>query len=63
MADRELTWFKSSRSGNNDKSDCVEVAFASQVTAVRDSKTPSAGHLMLSRAAWSSFLGSVRPRT
>ncbi|MFE0028261.1 DUF397 domain-containing protein [Amycolatopsis sp. NPDC059021] len=60
MVARELNWFKSSHSdvGN---SDCVEVAFAPQLTAVRDSKAPT-GHLTLSHHAWTTFLTALRTR-
>jgi hypothetical protein len=60
MAARALTWFKSSYSSDTEHGNCVEVAFSCQATAVRDSKAPASGHLTLSRAAWASFLGSVR---
>jgi len=63
MAARDQAWFRSSHSGTNEHSACVEVAMSRQTTVVRDSKAPAAGHLMLSRAAWTSFLSSIRPRT
>jgi hypothetical protein len=53
-------WVKSSYSGTNEHSNCVEVALSSQATAVRDSKAPAAGHLTLPRASWAAFLTEVR---
>jgi len=38
----------------------VEVALTSEVTAVRDSKAPAAGHLTVSHPAWNALLGSLR---
>ncbi|MFD9966507.1 DUF397 domain-containing protein [Amycolatopsis sp. NPDC058986] len=58
MAARELTWFKSSYSGSKETSECVEVAFAPQLTAVRDSKAPT-GQLTVSHHAWASFLTAL----
>ncbi|MFE0028260.1 DUF397 domain-containing protein [Amycolatopsis sp. NPDC059021] len=52
-----MTWFKSSHSGKAN-TDCVEVAFATQITAVRDSKAPT-GQLTVSHRAWASFLARV----
>ncbi|WP_020669323.1 DUF397 domain-containing protein [Amycolatopsis nigrescens] len=49
-------WRKSSFSGSNEYSSCVEVAFLERAVAVRDSKDPAAGALLLSAAAWRSAL-------
>lgn len=49
-------WRKSSRSGNGTNGNCVEVAFAESVIAVRDSKSPNAGTLVLPSSAWAGFL-------
>jgi hypothetical protein len=51
-------WFKSIRSGNN--GNCVEVAFVGDVVATRDSKNPSGPVLVVTPAAWTAFLASVR---
>jgi hypothetical protein len=53
-------WIKSSYSGTNEHSSCVEVAVTSKAAAVRDSKAPVAGHITLPRASWSAFLTEVR---
>jgi hypothetical protein len=55
-----LAWRKSSRSGNGGNSNCVEVAFAGPVVAVRDSKNADAGMLTLPESAWISFLTAGR---
>jgi hypothetical protein len=55
----ELTgpvWRKSSRSGSNNNSNCVEVAFAGPAVAVRDSKSPGVGVLAFPAVSWRSFL-------
>jgi hypothetical protein len=53
-------WIKSSYSGTSEHSNCVEVAARREVTAVRDSKAPAAGHLTLSPASWTAFLTKLR---
>ena len=55
-----LSWRKSSRSGSGDEDNCVEVAFAGPAVAVRDSKSPSAGALVLPAAGWGQFTGVLR---
>ncbi|WP_424183569.1 DUF397 domain-containing protein [Actinokineospora sp. G85] len=40
-----FAWRKSSRSGSN--SNCVELGWSVSHTAIRDSKNPAAGHLVL----------------
>ncbi|WP_158887524.1 DUF397 domain-containing protein [Amycolatopsis anabasis] len=61
----ELTtavWHKSSRSSTtSDQSACVEVAFVEPAVAVRDSKQPEGGALVLPATAWRHFLHTVRP--
>lgn len=71
----EMTWRKSSFSGDNGacvevgwrkssfsgtNGDCVEVAFVEGV-AVRDSKKPKAGHLRFPQSAWTAFLQEPGP--
>jgi hypothetical protein len=51
----EVAWFKSSYS-TNDGADCVEVSLSAATVLVRDSKDPEGPHLILTPAAWSSFL-------
>jgi uncharacterized protein DUF397 len=52
-----LVWRKSSSSGGSgDQGDCVEVAFAGLVVAVRDSKNPVAGMLTVPASSWTAFL-------
>ncbi|GAA1977323.1 DUF397 domain-containing protein [Amycolatopsis minnesotensis] len=60
MAAFEQTWTKSTHSGLEETSDCIEVALAPQLTSVRDSKAPSAGHLTLAASAWRAFLDTAR---
>ncbi|MEU5990954.1 DUF397 domain-containing protein [Spirillospora sp. NPDC047418] len=52
-------WRKSSRSGGQ-SGQCVEVAKASGLVGVRDSKSPEGGHLVLDRAAVSALLAQVK---
>jgi hypothetical protein len=55
------TWRKSSRSSQGgDKGNCVEVAFAGSVIAVRDSKSPGGGELVLLAAGWTGLLDDLR---
>jgi hypothetical protein len=56
----ERTWFKSSFSEGQEHQTCVEVALTSKVTAIRDSKAPTAGHLTVPHPAWSALLSSLR---
>lgn len=51
-------WRKSSRStaGN----DCVEVAAAGGACAVRDSKNPTAGHLVFDSRTWQQFTAAMK---
>ncbi|MFE0019393.1 DUF397 domain-containing protein [Amycolatopsis sp. NPDC059021] len=58
MVARKLTWSKSSHSGSESTSECVEVALTPQFTAVRDSKAPT-GNLTLSHHAWAAFLTAL----
>lgn len=53
-----LDWRKSSHSGGGN--DCVEVAFIGTDTAVRDSKNPAGGALLVSRREWLSLLEAVK---
>ncbi|MFL6122318.1 DUF397 domain-containing protein [Actinophytocola sp.] len=49
----QAVWRKSSRSGS--ANECVEVAFGAGVTALRDSKNPDGGVLILPSSAWHAF--------
>ncbi|WP_158892335.1 DUF397 domain-containing protein [Amycolatopsis anabasis] len=52
-----VPWRKSTYSGGDGANgDCVEVAFIGPAVAVRDSKSPEAGALVVSAAAWRAFL-------
>lgn len=53
------SWRKSSYSGGQPEDDCVEVAVASEVVAVRDSKDPTGGHLALTPSAFRALLAHV----
>lgn len=54
-------WRRSSYSGGNGSSNCVEVAGnLPGIVAVRDSKDPDGPWLVLSPAAWQSFTAIVK---
>ncbi|SFT38623.1 protein of unknown function [Actinopolyspora lacussalsi subsp. righensis] len=50
-------WRRSSYSGGN--GNCVEVTTLSGAIAVRDSKAPNAGVLVVDRHRWAEFLASL----
>lgn len=52
-----LDWRKSSYSDNG--ADCVEVAFAGEGVAARDSKDPQGPVLVFERARWSAFVARL----
>ncbi|WP_345563636.1 DUF397 domain-containing protein [Streptomyces plumbiresistens] len=56
-----LAWFKSSYSGA-EGGDCVEVAAATAVVHVRDSKAAAGPVVTVSREAWAGFIGSASSR-
>jgi hypothetical protein len=51
-------WRKSSRS--TDKSNCVEVAVTAGAVAVRDSKYPTGGALIIPPLTWAAFTTALR---
>ncbi|MFJ9950365.1 DUF397 domain-containing protein [Kitasatospora sp. NPDC091207] len=51
----ELTWFKSTYSGNEGTA-CVEIAETPEVIHVRDSKDKSGPQLAFEPAAWQAFV-------
>jgi hypothetical protein len=53
-----LRWRRSSHSGGGN--DCVEIAFTGGATALRDSKDPFAGLLLVDAAAWRALLTVTR---
>ncbi|MDT7729022.1 MAG: hypothetical protein QOI21_5598 [Actinomycetota bacterium] len=59
MTSADLSWFKSSHSGGGN-GDCVEVAITDETTAVRDSKSPAAGHLAVPHPTWQALLAKLR---
>ena len=52
-------WRKSSYTSSNG-GNCVEVASLTGAVAVRDSKNPDGGTLVLSPAAWRALIASVK---
>ncbi|MFI1255025.1 DUF397 domain-containing protein [Streptomyces netropsis] len=52
-------WFKSSYSGAG-TTECVEAAFRSRHTAVRDSKDRDRAVLTFPHGAWADFVGAIR---
>ncbi len=52
-------WRKSSQSGPF-TDNCVEVAFAQDVVAVRDSKDRSGPVLVFTRSEWEAFVGGTK---
>ena len=54
MALISANWRKSSYSGT--ESDCVEVAFGATRAAIRDSKDPEGGELVLSLASFAALV-------
>jgi hypothetical protein len=61
MSERNLsgaTWRKSSYSGNT--GNCVEIAATESGVAVRDSKVPDSGVLVMSREEWRGLLATVK---
>ena len=59
---RAITWRKSSYSGNSG-GNCVEVAAAAPLIAVRDSKVPDGARLAFGREAWEAFAAKVKADT
>lgn len=51
-------WRKSSRS--SDKANCVEVAVTTGAVAVRDSKHPTGGTLIVTPPTWTAFATALR---
>lgn len=55
-----MRWRTSSYStGGGNDGECVEVACPGPTVAVRDSKSPTTGTLVLPSAAWHHFLATV----
>ncbi|HEX7660416.1 MAG TPA: DUF397 domain-containing protein [Pseudonocardiaceae bacterium] len=52
-------WRKSSRSAGGSNADCVEVAYAGRVAAVRDSKNTTGPKLVFSSSTWAGFLANL----
>jgi len=53
-----VNWRTSSFS--NGGGQCIEVGELGRATAVRDSKAPEAGHLVLEGRQWASFVEAVK---
>jgi hypothetical protein len=54
-----VTWRTSSYSGNSG-GQCVEVANAARLIAVRDSKNPAGPRLAFTRETWAAFAATVK---
>jgi hypothetical protein len=54
----DIQWRKSTYSGNT--GNCVEVAIAGRVVAVRDSKDPSGSRLVFAPHEWQAFALQVK---
>jgi len=57
--DRTVQWRKSTRSGTVDNN-CVEVASAGEIIAVRDSKNPTGPALTFTPSEWAAFVGTAK---
>ncbi|MEU5110427.1 DUF397 domain-containing protein [Streptomyces longwoodensis] len=57
----DITWRKSSYSGEGDGNECVEIATTPTRTAVRDSKDPTRAVLTFPTAAFAPFLRALEP--
>jgi len=55
-----VVWRRSSFSGSNGGTDCVEVALPPEAAALRDSKHRSGPILTVPRESWTRLLGSIR---
>lgn len=53
-------WRRSSYSGGNGSSNCVDVRDLPGIIAVRDSKDPNGPKLVLALADWRAFTASVK---
>jgi hypothetical protein len=56
----ELTWRKSSYSGNGENINCIEVAKTISALAIRDSKDPQGGVLLIDGASWKILTSRIR---
>ncbi len=54
----ELVWRKSSRSGSS--TNCIEVARATDLIALRDSKDPEGDQLRVGASQWGAFLKGLK---
>lgn len=59
VAHVEAKWRKSSRSGHGNDGNCVEVAYTGEAIAIRDSKNPDGGALIVPPGPWVSFAESA----
>ncbi len=59
MPTADLRWRKSSRSNGNGN-ECVEIALVANAAAIRDSKNPDGGRLLISGPGWDQFRSAIR---
>ncbi|MER6732817.1 DUF397 domain-containing protein [Streptomyces puniciscabiei] len=61
-ASSDLHWFKSSYSGGSG-TECVECAYTSTGTFIRDSKRRAGSVIRVQPVTWGAFIGFLAPKT
>jgi hypothetical protein len=55
-----VNWRKSTHSGQDENSDCVELAAVEEQVAIRDSKDPNGPKLMLTASQWHALTARLK---